>query len=367
VPCTTPLNVSIAIESATVPLHPLDLTARISSDASGTTCQGLIQAVDASLLASNAGDFILGVPFMRNAYTVLAHAQPASDGTFPAVAAGTQIVPRLGLLPLTDPKTAMDEFTSVRVQNRPLSTNSTSSGDSSSSSSKKNSGGGGVPLGVKVFAGIAGFFVLCALLFAVRWLLARRRFRRNGGTETPDEYTDDGKKVAAYGLSRRASSGGYGAASLGYADATATNDAWGNDRGDKTKTLYTASTRGSVTTRVGSDDGSPRVGEFGVRASAGDVNAGSPDVADPWDPRTALSWSSGAGTLTHPTQHRRTSSGLPLLPDHPPSPELDVMGNSGLGHDRRPSDTPLLHQTESTVPATTTSSHVRAGAGTSLG
>jgi hypothetical protein len=62
-----------------IPLHPLDLTGEPSvGSAASTYCIGLIQAADVHLTRpdSDAGDMILGVPFLRNVYTVMAYDPP---------------------------------------------------------------------------------------------------------------------------------------------------------------------------------------------------------------------------------------------------------------------------------------------------
>ena len=79
VPCTTPLNITITLDGRSeIPLHPLDLTAEPSNDPSSQTCVRIIQAADSILTQPNSdvGDIILGIPFMRNTYTVMAYTRP---------------------------------------------------------------------------------------------------------------------------------------------------------------------------------------------------------------------------------------------------------------------------------------------------
>ncbi|KAI0323895.1 hypothetical protein GY45DRAFT_1341157, partial [Cubamyces sp. BRFM 1775] len=52
----------------------------------------------------------LGVPFIRNTYTILAYKKPNSDGTFPANDRSSHTDPRLGLLGLTGAATAVQQF-----------------------------------------------------------------------------------------------------------------------------------------------------------------------------------------------------------------------------------------------------------------
>jgi len=119
------------------PLHPLDLTAEPPSDNQAQFCIGLIQTADSQLSnpSSSLGDIILGVPFLRNVYTVMAYTTPNMDGSFVPLNSSntTTITPRLGLLSLTDPAIALEEFNTVRVLNQPISDGG-GSGNSSSSS-----------------------------------------------------------------------------------------------------------------------------------------------------------------------------------------------------------------------------------------
>ena len=108
-----------------LPLHPLDVTAKPPNDATASTCLGLIQTAGGQLDTSpTLDDMILGVPFLRNTYTVMAFDQPESNGSFPPNSADVNRVesvrPRLGLLNLTDPVIAADEFHQVRVLKQPL-------------------------------------------------------------------------------------------------------------------------------------------------------------------------------------------------------------------------------------------------------
>ncbi|KAG5646164.1 hypothetical protein DXG03_004217 [Asterophora parasitica] len=201
IPCTTPLNLTITLDDRPpLSLHPLDLTAEPPRDNQAQFCIGLIQPADAVLTQPNSaiGDMILGVPFLRNVYSVMAYAPPFANGSFPTASstngtsdngdnleppAGT-IKPRLGLLPLTDPSIALDEFHTVRVLNQPLSSSPSgnsgntmpgaSSGDGAGGS---GAGKGGISVGIAVLIGLLGFFALCMGLFGVRWWVYRRRER----------------------------------------------------------------------------------------------------------------------------------------------------------------------------------------------
>ena len=121
--CTTPINITIQLDDRTaIPLHPLDLSAYPSSGATSDDCIGLIQTPSTIPgFSLTQADMILGVPFLRNTYTVMAYDPPNADGSFPANGDNADR-PRLGLLGLTDPATAADEFYQVRVLKQPLGT-----------------------------------------------------------------------------------------------------------------------------------------------------------------------------------------------------------------------------------------------------
>ncbi|KAG6896488.1 hypothetical protein C0992_007980, partial [Termitomyces sp. T32_za158] len=72
VPCKTPLNLTITLDDrAPIPLHPLDLTTSDNNN-DGDFCTGVIQANDRLEESDAPADMILGVPFLRNTYTVMA-------------------------------------------------------------------------------------------------------------------------------------------------------------------------------------------------------------------------------------------------------------------------------------------------------
>ncbi|KAF7351403.1 Peptidase A1 domain-containing protein [Mycena sanguinolenta] len=158
-PCTTPLNLTITLDDrAEIPIHPLDLSSLPGSDAPDqSSCIGMIQtSADATLRnpSSGIGDIVLGVPFLRNVYTVLAYDPPFSNGSFPPTSLNdTTVRPRLGLLGLTNPTVALDEFHRVRVLNQPLSDDG--GGAVTSGGSRKMS------VGIDVLIGLAGFIGLC--------------------------------------------------------------------------------------------------------------------------------------------------------------------------------------------------------------
>ncbi|KAJ7734565.1 aspartic peptidase domain-containing protein [Mycena maculata] len=207
-PCTTPLNITVSLDYRDeIPLHPLDLsTPPPSTSSNPNSCIGLIQAsADATLSnpASGIGDMILGVPFLRNVYTVLAYAVPDANGTFPAADANdTMLQPRLGLMGLTNPTIAMEEFHRVRVLNQPLGNGSDTGGVVTSPS-----GGHKANVGIDVLIGLGSFVALCVLLFGLRWVFVRRSLRRGADG---DLSARDGKSahdlalaLGGYQLARR--------------------------------------------------------------------------------------------------------------------------------------------------------------------
>ncbi|KAF5311220.1 hypothetical protein D9611_013048 [Ephemerocybe angulata] len=217
IPCTTPLNLTITLDGRSpIPLHPLDLTALpplASPGQKGATCVGLIQSADAFLGRPNAiGDMILGVPFLRNVYSVMGYVPPKDGGVFEnpftaeelgvtdemeaaAVAAdgdptdalptpknsSMRIQPRLGLLGLTDPTVALDEFHSVRVLNQPISSNN---GNGASGKNPLTADGAdgrkGLSVGIIVLISLISFFALCFALFGLRFWMMRRRYNKAG-------------------------------------------------------------------------------------------------------------------------------------------------------------------------------------------
>ena len=170
---------TISVNGMAIPLHPLDLTT--GSDKPSQTCVGSIQAADDLLRSARIGDMILGVPFLRNVYTVLAHDIPLANGSFDTQSAQNhqpfQLRPRLGVMGLTDPGVAMDEFHTVRVLGQPLSTSGSPNG------SKPSQSGGAsnheLSVGLKVLIGLVSVFAFALLLFAVRFWWQRRKWNKS--------------------------------------------------------------------------------------------------------------------------------------------------------------------------------------------
>lgn len=179
VPCKTPLNMTISVNGMAIPLHPLDLT--MGPDKPSQTCVGSIQAADDLLRSARIGDMILGVPFLRNVYTVLAHDIPLANGSFDTQSAQNHqpfyLRPRLGLMGLTDPAVAMDEFHTVRVLGQPLSTSGSPNGSKPSPSGSTSNHG--LSVGLKALIGLVSVFAFALLLFAVRFWWQRRKWNKS--------------------------------------------------------------------------------------------------------------------------------------------------------------------------------------------
>ena len=177
IPCTTPLNMTITLDDLSeIPLHPLDMTYEDPTNPNSQTCIGMIGVDDPAFSnpSSDIGDIILGVPFMRNVYTVMAYQVPNDNGQFTgdtsSDGSASQVIhPKLGLMGLTDPKTAMNEFQTVRVYNEPLST-------AGSQNAPISTGGKKMSVGIDVLIGLVGIFGVCVVLFFARWFLTRKKW-----------------------------------------------------------------------------------------------------------------------------------------------------------------------------------------------
>lgn len=252
VPCATPLNMTITLDGQNeLPLHPLDLTTEPAGQSDSQYCTGLIQTDPSKLTStSGIGDIILGVPFMRNVYTVMAYEQPDASGKFnTSVQFGTY--PMLGLFGLTNATQALEEFEQVRVLKQPVGSGT------SQPSSGSQSDGSRISVGVKVLIGLVGFFVLCVALFALRYFFARRRLRNVPVVEKAEEGLDQDTEYGGYRRTRRDSRSSF----------------------EQTTLVNNSSLR--------KDNFSPDHGyglEFGVRKSKLGNPSTELDECDPWDP-----------------------------------------------------------------------------------
>ncbi|KAJ3771179.1 acid protease [Lentinula raphanica] len=346
VSCTTPLNLTITLDNRLpISVHPLDLTTEPpSSQSSSSNCIGIIQAAD-SYLSSVGVDMILGVPFIRNTYMVMAYQQPNSNGSFPDLrgsnnpqavtdtAITNQISPMLGLQGLTNATVAMDEFQKVRVMGQSIDGTPTVNSDDKKSLS----------VGLDVLFGLVGFFGLCFVLFGIRFCIMKRKYTGSGASSdghgpTPRTFGDasattgsapsgglfawfrpkkklspyigDSKALGAYELAARSSP---------TTDSFPSEDALRQMRYqaymDKQR-LTSEYTVSSEHTRVGdADDG--HEGEMGWRKKLGDKYVR--DASDgrtltqdaDWDPAKELDWNRDTLVgLDSPVHHKDASDAI---------------------------------------------------------
>ncbi|KAG9034016.1 hypothetical protein FRB95_013887 [Tulasnella sp. JGI-2019a] len=196
VPCSLTMNVTLTLGQAIsiqVPLHPLDMSVTIQLQPDSDMCLGTLQATDSSIAQ---GDLILGTPFLRNVYTVMSYQSNP---------------PQLGILPLTNTTTALDEFNTVRVLRKPigngLSPSQQAAGYTSSFSGSgqvlsigDNDGNKGVKLGLTILGGILGFLVLAGglLWLSVRFL-GKRLMQRGAPRAAVDGDGGGRRNLLTYG------------------------------------------------------------------------------------------------------------------------------------------------------------------------
>jgi hypothetical protein len=330
VSCTTPLNMTITLDDRSeTPLHPLDLTAEPPQENSAQFCTGLIQTADAQLSTPGSkADIVLGVPFMRNVYTVMAYSVPNSNGSFTAVDSSDQtqtITPTLGLMSLTDPTKALQEFYNVRVLNEPMD------GGSNTSSSSSSSDVGGKKISV-------GIIVLISLL-SFRWFLLRRAQRK----AVAHQSTDDDK--VAYMLTRTSPSRRERAAGIHNREGLS-EDELRKIRFDsymrKENKFSSLSTMASDRTRVANYEGTKygRVYDDSEGKEFGQISPTRKATVDEdpvWDATTGLDWGNNTVTQHSPRAHE--------IPPEPPEP----------GHGHLPSErqklTPFHRRNSSLVRA----------------
>jgi hypothetical protein len=318
VSCTTPLNMTITLDNRSeTPLHPLDLTSEPSTDNSAQFCTGLIQTADAQLSSPGSkADIVLGVPFMRNVYTVMAYSFPDSNGSFTAFNNSDQttdgglsktIKPTLGLLSLTDPTKAIQEFYNVRVLHQPM--------DGGSTTPSSDVGGKKLSVGIIVLISLLSFLGLCGVLFASRWFLFRRAQRKAEAGQSTDD------KVA-YMLTRTSPSKRERAAGIDSHEGLS-EDELRKMRFEaymrKEKKISSLSTMASDRTRVANYESSKYGRVYDDFGQISPNRKATVDEDQVWDAATGLDW--GGNTLT---QHPPLAYEIPPEPPepghaHPPS------------------------------------------------
>ncbi|RXW13833.1 hypothetical protein EST38_g12019 [Candolleomyces aberdarensis] len=268
VSCSTPLNLTIRLDNRKpISLHPLDLTAEPQGDTQAKFCIGLIQSADSALGRPNSiGDMILGVPFLRNVYSVMAYQAVGAGGTFermppfpsgdetttstdeapstttttnttvttttttPGAATSTNpssvITPRLGLLGITDPSIALEEFRQVRILRQPISTNTTNGVNGNPNAANSDGSGRRLSVGIIVLIALAGFVLVAFIVFGARWWMIRRRYKRNElsgkSSNNPSEIFNGAAGGSGSNTPRGLGFGYGGGASLSTEDTTAT-------------------------------------------------------------------------------------------------------------------------------------------------
>ncbi|KAF8150985.1 hypothetical protein B0H34DRAFT_158668 [Crassisporium funariophilum] len=277
---------------------------------------------------------------MRNIYTVMAYSTPNDDGSFtpidpnnPTDGGASQVIkPHLGLLSLTDPTKALEEFNTVRVLNQPLSgsggTGNGGGGSISGSNTKTvDVGGKKLSVGILVLIGLGSFVGLCGLLFGLRWFYYRQKMRKGGLAES--EVMD---RKSAFMLARRGSPGGGG----GGVDVGLSKDVLREMR-YREYMQKSGSTMSSDQTQVDRQGGlgkEPGGDEFGMRSSARNLGAGG-EEDDEWNPNTgrSLGWGNTntlvGGTTRNPLTRPPGMEVLPLVADQdrhtpPSSPDMPI-------------------------------------------
>ena len=147
---------------------------------------GLFQASTTLENPEGFGDIILGVPFLRNVYTVMAYEPTSSSGTI-GNRKRIESNPQLGLLNITNATLAMQEFNQVRLENEPLD----------GSVGATATGAAGLSTEAKVGIILGSIFALCAMLLGFRLFYTSRRNKKR---QEVDSYADEHTKKEAYAL-----------------------------------------------------------------------------------------------------------------------------------------------------------------------
>ncbi|KAI0369483.1 acid protease [Pilatotrama ljubarskyi] len=277
VPCNSPLNITITLDDRSeIPLHPLDLSYFPPDDPSAENCIGAIQTPDHIGLSLTQADMILGVPFLRNTYTVLGYDPPATNGSFPPnTGASQRIQPRLGLMSLTDPATAADEFHQVRVLKQPLTS---SSGSGASSGAAQQPTKKGLSVGIEVLIGLLGFFGLCFVLFGARLVYMKRRWVRQRKSLAAADGASGDSKEASYVLNEL---GYYPARSKSHSSEPSEDELRMKRYEDykRRRDLESQYTDDTSTTRVAADDAADEFGALNTKTRGESPEA---RFRDPW-------------------------------------------------------------------------------------
>ncbi|KAG8814173.1 hypothetical protein FRC18_002085, partial [Serendipita sp. 400] len=173
VPCKQPLNMTISLSTGSpIPIHPLDMSSYINNDRASNpvTCIGSLQANELLGNRNSPADIVLGVPFLRNVYTIHSLGRSTDSGQT-GTSTDDDSVPRIGLLPITDSSLALHEFQNVRE----LGLAPDGGRDQNNRDPEDTKRSMGV-LG-KIMLGVGLFAALCVLLFGIRWIVLSKRFK----------------------------------------------------------------------------------------------------------------------------------------------------------------------------------------------
>lgn len=176
--CKTQLAFSFNFGGTWYAAHPLDMSWPDPTDPSQSTCIGAIQYAPS---LSEAGDFIFGSSFLKNAYTIFSYPDQLRNVTWQ---------PTVGLIGLTNASVASQDFYAVRTLRQSLAQVSSQGpffGGSSSPTSPSSvpitssAAGGSVVNTTAIVAGsVVGFFVLAAVAFSAWWFFLRRKYGSSG-------------------------------------------------------------------------------------------------------------------------------------------------------------------------------------------
>uniref|UniRef100_D8PYR9 Peptidase A1 domain-containing protein n=1 Tax=Schizophyllum commune (strain H4-8 / FGSC 9210) TaxID=578458 RepID=D8PYR9_SCHCM len=116
----------------------------------------------------------------------------------PNLARASSDTPFLGIIPLTDPSWAAVEFEAVNVKGMAYpDPDAADSGDLNAVGAASGDGGG-LALGVKIFLGILGFFILCALLLGGRFFYMRRKAQKATPAEKAAEEAKETQRIESW-------------------------------------------------------------------------------------------------------------------------------------------------------------------------
>ncbi|KAI0315896.1 aspartic peptidase A1 [Amylostereum chailletii] len=111
IPCDQELNITFKFGGVSFPVHPLDTSSsdfNVKDSTGNTVCIGTFQPITTAFSLLGEYDIILGMSFLRNAYTLIDFGNFVENGN-------DDQDPYIQFLPLTDPATAHRDFVTVRL------------------------------------------------------------------------------------------------------------------------------------------------------------------------------------------------------------------------------------------------------------